>query len=428
MVFKVNALIKNSLWLILDKLLVLAGGVLVSILVARYLGPSDFGKITLGITLSGLPLTVSQWGGSQFLFSIAARKKAKAKRYALDSESFRALLYLITTLLIYLVLQNTKYSEDSNFITLVIISQIFLSLDLYQFVFNATFRSKVNARANMLSVVLSNIVRVFLVSFNFKLVFFVIPYFIGGFVLWYKKRRSTINEEKNNYRFSKFGLRGFLLRGRRYVLFTLMSFVSIKVNYIFLAYYFSYQELAIYTVVYMLAYAWLFFPQSIATTLLSKVLASNKYAAVDVSFVLSILTLISFPVVIFTYFFSDIIISMSFGGEYITDVNLLFILVVSSVFSCFNFVLNRVISTSIEGGGYLFRKSVVQFLICTPISFVFIYFWGLKGSAIALLVTELLACTVFNFWYSRGFIITVYEKFLVSIVLFNKYFRVQNGQ
>lgn len=68
-----NKYFKNSLWLIIDKLFLLLGGLIVTTMVARYLGPEQLGKLSYGITLSFLCAIISQWGASFSNISKRAR-------------------------------------------------------------------------------------------------------------------------------------------------------------------------------------------------------------------------------------------------------------------------------------------------------------------------------------------------------------------
>lgn len=72
-----NKYIVNSIWLMLDKVLVLGGGLLVFILVSNYLGPEELGKITFGVALSALPITLSQWGSNFTIFNTTIEKNVE---------------------------------------------------------------------------------------------------------------------------------------------------------------------------------------------------------------------------------------------------------------------------------------------------------------------------------------------------------------
>ncbi|URQ89944.1 hypothetical protein [Pseudoalteromonas sp. SCSIO 43101] len=56
--------LKNVAWFCLEKIIILGGGLITSILVARYLGAEQFGVFSLAVTLTALPVAVSQWGGA----------------------------------------------------------------------------------------------------------------------------------------------------------------------------------------------------------------------------------------------------------------------------------------------------------------------------------------------------------------------------
>ncbi|MGF1756286.1 hypothetical protein L4C33_22210, partial [Vibrio makurazakiensis] len=91
-----NKLISNSLWLIVDKCFLLIGGLIVTAMVARYLGPEQLGKISFGVTLSVLCTIISQWGASYTIFNMSSKNEIKTLVTISATFLPRLLFYILT--------------------------------------------------------------------------------------------------------------------------------------------------------------------------------------------------------------------------------------------------------------------------------------------------------------------------------------------
>ena len=70
---------KNISWLLVDRLFRVVGGIFVSIWVARYLGPADFGKLNYSIAYSSFFLIFVSLGLDQILVREIVRKPKLTK-------------------------------------------------------------------------------------------------------------------------------------------------------------------------------------------------------------------------------------------------------------------------------------------------------------------------------------------------------------
>nr|WP_102385657.1 oligosaccharide flippase family protein [Vibrio cyclitrophicus]PME23531.1 hypothetical protein BCV41_20210 [Vibrio cyclitrophicus] len=405
----------------LDKILVVLGGILVSIFVARYLGPDNFGKITLGVTLSGFSLIISQWGASQFIFSLYSKNNFKAINYVFTSEGVRTFIYIIVVVFVFIFLQFTKYAVDSFFLLAVMLSQIFFSLDLYQFILNASLSSKVSAKSNMIGVLCANLLRVILVLSHSSAILFIIPYFINGFIQWFRKKKYVRENLLGGMTLRMQNM--FFKRGRDFLIITLVSFIMSKSNYLFLGFFLDYESLAIFSAMFMLSYSWIFFPQAICTSLLAHILSNEKIKEENISPVILVNILIFIPVLIVVCFFSNYIIEISFGFDYIAGREFIIILFISSFFSCLNFSINRVISRYHEGGSFLLKKNIILTFLMLPMSFTLISNFGAYGAAWSILLIESLGSVVLNLFFNKGVFVRVFlnlpfsSKLLINMLL-----------
>ncbi|TVU75452.1 oligosaccharide flippase family protein [Vibrio tasmaniensis] len=399
-----NKTIRNILWLSIDKVFLLIGGLVVSVVVAKHLGATELGKISFGLSLSGLAVTLSQWGASHYIFNESAKDPQNGERLIRNSESFRLSVYIVTWLVISVWLfLSEKYNDSYLLISLVILSNLFLGLDVYQFYFNALLKSKVNAIGSMYSKTISMSLRLLLAVFSYSTYFFIIPILLNNVILYsYKRLKLKANKVKElEYK------KSFIKEGTPYMMTAMCVYSYMKINEILLVQMIDYTSLGKYIVGLTLAQSWAFVPMSIGISLLSKPIKENKSSVSGFSFVLLSMILFSLPILSFTYFFPHLILSYTFGSEYNQVGDILFLLCVSSLLSSLVFINNRIIGSMPNGGRYLFKKGVLSAFFAIPISYILILYYGVKGAALALIIIEILNFTIFNYLFNNKIILKI---------------------
>lgn len=403
----------NSAWLMLDKLLVLGGGLLVYILVSNYLGPDALGKLAFGVALSAVPVTVSQWGSNFTIFNVAIVNKNRALAFIQTTEQLRCAIYILSSIALILVLCFTKYKSDIFFLGCVILAHVFMGLDVYQFYFNARLQSKINAKSNLTSKILELLTRLTFVSCSVSPKLFFIPYFIYNFSCYYNRRRNaeTINVQKG--RVSRKYVCIFFQSGKYFFASSLLTLAYTKANDIILIMTTSYANLAVYNVAMTLSFAWTFIPLSIGTSYLSRAIESKE----DSDFIKlhRYMLISSVPFLIAIYLLSGIIVDLLFHANYSSAKEILFILSVSSFLSTLNVINNRIIG-AFGGGSYLTKKILYCSSSSLLISFILINNFGLIGAAYACLITELFNLTIGNYFFKQKFIFRYHFKSIFGVL------------
>jgi O-antigen/teichoic acid export membrane protein len=415
--FFCNQYVKNILWLFLDKCLLLVGGFIVSVIVAKYLGPDDIGKLALGTTLAGIALSLSQWGSSHTVFNATIKNRFRGQNYVLETERFRVSIYLITSLILCIYVFYKNNINDSLLICFVIISGVFSGLDVYQFYFNGMLKSKKNALTSVIAKITSMGIRYIFVLFSVNVYFFVIPILIEGLVLWGVKRKIISAKSRVKILNRKIYEASFIKQGRSLVLIVLATYLYTKVNDVILVALTNYSDLGVYTVAYTIAQAWTFIPLSIGISLLTKVMresCENK-KIIGFSFVILIMLAVSLPVLIFTYYFSDQIIYYTFGKQYSQSSDILPIMCLSTLFSSLVFITNRILTHFKGGTSYLLKKVILSAVLTSVFSYFFISTYGLKGAAMGYFFSEFFNFTIGNYFFRNLYFLRMHMKILFSI-------------
>ncbi|MUK92265.1 oligosaccharide flippase family protein [Aliivibrio fischeri] len=394
-----NKFFINSLWLIIDKMYLLLGGFIVSIMVAKYLGPDSLGKFTYGIMLSLWCTTFSQWGASYYIFNMASKYRDKAIPYIKDSELHRTIIYFISWFLISLYLYFTLPLNDFLFISSLVLSGVFSGLDIYQYYFNGTLKSKYNARISIVARTISMSLRIMIVLYNGDLWLFIIPVFIEGIIVFFYKRSKVLGG-RGYYEESDKGSVSCLYfkESFTFLMSTVLVLLFTKVNELVLQSVTDFYQLGVYTAAMTLSVAWTFLPLSVGMSLLSKVIENKKIESLTSInfFIISI----SIPVCIVFYFLSEFIVALTYGKEY-RDINHIIVFTcLSSSLSVLNVINNRYIASINGGDVYLFKKLLFLAIISVIVTYAMVNAYGIKGAAYSLLVMEFFSYTLGNYLFS----------------------------
>lgn len=175
---------KNTSWLMLGNIFRMAVGLVIGIYVARYLGVEQFGLLSYSLAYVGLFSTIAGMG----LDSIVVRelvKNPKQRNEILGTSAYLKLVgVVIMWVCIFIVIQLT---DNDNFTKLIIgiiaFSSLFQVFNVIDYNFQAEVKSKYVVIAQIIQLIVSSIVKLYLVWNEFPLIWFVIVILLDGLVL-----------------------------------------------------------------------------------------------------------------------------------------------------------------------------------------------------------------------------------------------------
>ncbi|WP_441002129.1 oligosaccharide flippase family protein [Pseudocolwellia agarivorans] len=395
---------KNSLWMMLDKIFILGGGLFVYILVSNYLGPNEFGKIAFAVALSSLPVTVSQWGAHQVIYKVAVTNPLRSIRYILSTEVFRFFIYIVLCIPIVLFwFTSERYIDDLFTLTAVLLSHIFVGMDIIQYHYNGILKSKINATSSMISKSISMLNRLAFVYCKVDAKWFFIPYFLNNLCSYILRRKQLPKAQFKNKEYFK---KSFIKSGSPFLIVAVFTIFYTKISEIILGNLTNYSELAIFNVALTLGFAWTFVPTSIGFSFLTKVLLSDEETerVVGYSIILLLVFISSLPFLIIIYYFSPLILSILFSQEYSFASEILPLLSLSSLLSVLGVINNRIIGLYEGGGQYLYKKVFICSLLSIVCSYILITNLGIIGAVYSVIFLEFTSLTVGNYFFRNGFI------------------------
>lgn len=158
--------IVNTSWILVEKLSRIISGILVGVLVARYLGPEKFGMINYALSVVAIFTVFSSLG----MDSIIVRELITRNKH--KNEILGTSFYLRLIGAIAVVIAATFYSsirddiQNTYIVFLVSLSVVLQAFTVVDFYFQSQVLGKYTAINQVITLVLSSIVKLLLIYFN----------------------------------------------------------------------------------------------------------------------------------------------------------------------------------------------------------------------------------------------------------------------
>lgn len=409
--FLKNKVFSNSLWLILEKILSIFGLIFVTSMVAKYIGPDNYGKLVFASSLFAVIQTISMFGSENLFFQKISKNRVIGEKLIFATKKHRTLIYSVfsTLLLSYLYF----YTDQLTFIYSIAtcVALYFALHDApYVIYFDALLKSKVNVICNMIGILVTLIVRYLIVKFNLSLIWFVIPIITFSAIPYiirthsYKKNKSKINP---NHAASKIYGTYMLGAGKKLLLYSLAVVIYTRTAQIFLGMK-SQEDLGIYTVAVTLGMSFSFVLNAVITSYMSQIYAERNFQKSKnmTSFLYGIILVISLCAIVFLYFLGPYIIHYLYGEKYERVNNILILVSFSCLLSSISNISDKYLVKE-SAYNYLSKKTNILVIFNILIAMFLINIYGLIGAVISVLITELISATICNYFFRYGEIFKV---------------------
>lgn len=402
-------IISNSLWMMLEKFIGIFGLIFVTSYVAKYIGPSNFGKIALVATLFSFVQTLTWFGNQDILFKRVSKNENSGLQYLFSTQKLRKLLFSFFTIPVLLSLYFY-----ADFLTVIFgiataFATYFITQDIYAIYNNATLNSYINALVNMLGLIVALIIRYIVVALEMNYAFLAIPIVLTTLIPFllkkyiFNKKQQAIPVSVGRYQ------KYYFFAGGSLVMSTLAISFYTQINSLLLAALTSTRELGLYAAAVTLGMSWSFINASIITSVLSRIYREkNSYHSyIMVAKLNMIIFFISLIAIVVLAVFGSWMLMLLYGDAYQSAYKLLIVLGLATMCSGLGTVIARLMIKE-ESYHYISKKMIFVAVSALPISYIMIYFFGLKGAAYSVLFIELLSLTLFNYFYKDGLIFKIH--------------------
>ncbi|WP_052507416.1 flippase [Desulfonatronovibrio magnus] len=384
----------NSVWLIMDRLIRLGGGLVVSIMLARHLGPADFGIISYALSVTAFLGSFVYLGLSGLVVKDIVQSPDD-KNTILGSTIGLKMCGAVFAFLIILGLAFFSHDRGgSEFWTLIIIGSalFFKPFDTIDFWFQSRVESRFTVMARVGAFSAAALVKVVLVFLGAGLVELALAgsleFFLTAIllVLVYRLRGNSILDWRLRLQRAK----ELVSRSWILLLSGFLGLIYLKVDQIMLRWIKGPEDVGIYSVASTLSEAWYFIPAVIALSFYPRLIdlkaKGQKQYEQAVQGLLDLLFAFSVFVAVGVTVAAPFFVGMLYGQEYQPAAGVLMIHIWAGVFMFMREVFNKWVL--IEN---LLRFTVVSHGLGAvsnlALNFVLIPSMGVYGAALATLIS-----------------------------------------
>lgn len=206
--------VRNVLWSLLGKIITLFGNLFVGIIIARYLGPTQYGLMNYVISFVTLFQIISSFG----LDNIEVREEAKGDVPAniVIGSAFRIRAYLAILTVLATILTSFLYEADIItvcYVTIYSLSIVAKTLDVIRNRFTSLVKNEFVVKSEISRTFLGIVIKIIMLIINASLVWFIIAttfdFFLlaGGYVYSYHRQIGSIKLWKYDKQYAKFLLK-----------------------------------------------------------------------------------------------------------------------------------------------------------------------------------------------------------------------------
>lgn len=399
--------LKNTSWLMGEKVLRLLIALSVGVWVTRYLGPEQFGILSYAQSFVGIFAALSSLGLNDII--IRELVKDQDNRNLILGSSFG--LQTLGSSLIMLILIISIYYNDNEPLT----NKIIIILGLLTFInsfnviasyFHSQVKSKFYAIAGLVGVIISALLKVYLILGSYSLIYFVyvlafdVIFLVSGLIWFYKKSGESLLKWKFSWKMAK----DLLKDAWPLILSGIIVSIYMKIDQVMIKEYLGNGEVGQYSAAVRLSEAWYFIPTIICSSLFPAIINAklkddtlykdrlqrlyNLMVVLGVVIILPVLTL------------SDWMINLLYGEAFQRSAGILNIHILGSVF-VFLGVANQKWFISENYQAYNIICLGMGMVANIVLNVIMIPRMGIMGAAYATLISQFVASVLAPVFFNK---------------------------
>ena len=394
--------VKNAGWIIGVRIIQSVLSLIISMLTARYLGPSNYGIISYAASLTAFVLPIMQLGLSNILVQEIINEPEK------DGETIGtatvmgvvSACFCVIGIIAFSTIVNKGETETILVCGLYALSLVFQAIELVQYWFQAKLLSKYTSIASLIAYIIMSLYKVYLLISGKSVAWFAISYSIDYLLIAVVLIVIYTKKSKHLLKFSWEKAKQMFSRSRYYIISSLMVTVFAQTDRIMIKLMIGNSETGFYSAAISCAGITSFVFSAIIDSMRpvifeSKKESENKFKENMIN-LYSIIIYLSLAQSIVISMFSGIIVRILYGVNYLNSVSVLRIIVWYTTFSYLGSVRNVWILAH-NKQKYLWIINLSGALLNVCLNYILIPVWGSCGAALASLITQIFTNVIISF-------------------------------
>lgn len=338
---RIQVYLENTSWIMAEKFLNMSISFLVMILVARYLGPEQFGIFAYGISLVALFAIAGHVGLSGLVVRELVKHPQTKEEIMGTSFALKGLGYLVGLILLLLFAFLTEANNSPEFWIVIIlaISLLFQPFDVIDYWFQSRLEAKYTAISRTIGLLASSVIKVLLVVASADLIVFGLAHIVQSLIaaillLLFYRYKSNLSVK--DWRVSLSRARELFSQGWVVFLGSIFAVIYLRVDQVMLKWLVGTEAVGVYAVAATLSEAWYFVPVAIVGSFFPKLLElknsnPNLYRK-RLQQIFDLLFIIALVVAVIVTLLAQPIISIVFGVSYIYSSDILVVHIWAALF------------------------------------------------------------------------------------------------
>lgn len=383
----------NTGWLLGARAIQMLVALIIGAMVARYLGPQQFGIYNYVISYVAIFSVLSSLGINNILVKDLLNDPDKKNRLMGSGLFIRFAGSIAASALIVIV--STFTEEDSTMRWLLFLASlqpVVRSFEVINLYFQANVVSKFTVVAQLTSLIIISALKIFFVFNEFPLIYFIYLFAIDSaivgsiLILFYRRMGNSVF----TMQLSLPVIRSLIGRSWPLIFSGMLTTIYLKVDQVMLQHLLDDTAVGLYAAAVKISEAWITIPWILSGSLYPALV--NAYKENNTLFMNRIrqmyilLIVVALSVIVPVCIFSKYIILFIFGGEYHGSFSTLQIHIFSSLFIFFGSISNRwLILDNIQR--YWMINSAIGAFANIVLNIYLIPIYGINGAALATLIS-----------------------------------------
>jgi len=315
----------NTSWMMGEKIFTMGLLMVVSIFVARYLGPENYGILSYAISLASLFAIATHMG----LSGLAVRELVNQPD---EHEELMGTIFgikltggiIAMVAFLAFIFATGDINEVEFWVLLVVSGTILLKpFEVFDFWFQAKVKAKYSSIVRAISTIILSAIKIGLVVLGAQLLAFAGAYLFQAILItilfvYFFKKEANISLKK--WKFKLLRAKELLGQGWMIMLGAIFAMVYIKIDQVMIRWLVDAEEVGIYSVAAKLSEAWYFIPTVIVASLFPKLLELQKkdeaQFKVRLQHLFDFLFVMALTLAIIVTFISEPAINLLYGVEF----------------------------------------------------------------------------------------------------------------
>ena len=395
----------NTSWLFAEKSVKIFVGFFVSIWIARYLGPNQFGLLNYSQSFVALFTAVATLGLDGIVVRELVKDETKQNEILGTSFVLKVMGSSLAIIFIAVALFFSSNDKLTNILIFIIaFSLFFQSFNVVDYYFQSQVLSKYVVFANIITLILSNIVKVVLILNNASLVYFAWTILFdsiilaSGLIYFFSKKA---NLKIPNFTFNKTMMITLLQDAWPLMFAGIASMINMRVDQVMLGKMTDFEVVGNYAAAVRISELWLILPTLIGTSIYPAVISSKKKShelyLQRVRRIICYMASFAIPFAILVTILSELIVTMLYGDKYLFAHTYLSIYIWSGLPYVVFFVMGQVVM--IESlTKVTFYISVISVFANIILNKILIHLYGGVGAAMTTLFVAYVSQLIIIFY------------------------------